>query len=162
MEKRSFTTKQLTECWMVLGAAKYGKLSDADKIKVWRLTRQLKPIATKYMEDVKDAQEKLSPDDGFFDEMRKAQQYEVAMQRGGGDLPMNADEHKKFIDKKKTLDKLIEDALKDIADKQLEISFEPIGEETFAQLMSSNEWNLDQAIAVSEVIVDVTAPLSGR
>ena len=55
-------TEQVLGAFNVLNTAKYAKMDDADKIKVWKIARALKPIATKFDEDSKDAAEKLKPE----------------------------------------------------------------------------------------------------
>jgi hypothetical protein len=56
----------------VLQNAKYQKLSDDGKVKVWKITRLLKPVATQFKEDVQDAQQKLMPDGDFLQRLGKA------------------------------------------------------------------------------------------
>jgi hypothetical protein len=65
---KKIKTSEILAAYNTLNSAKYGSMDDADKIKVWKITRVLKPIATKFDEDSKDAAEKMKPKDKDFDE----------------------------------------------------------------------------------------------
>ena len=148
-------TEKVLGAFNVLNTAKYAKMDDADKIKVWKIARALKPVATKYDEDTKDAAEKLKPE-GFDDDLRKAQEYERVTKDKNADaskLEMGAAEYGEFIKKLKEMNKLVADALKEFADKEVDIDFEPISEDAFTKLMASNDWTMEQAVMIGELIV---------
>ena len=148
-------TEQVLGAFNVLNTAKYAKMDDADKIKVWKIARALKPIATKFDEDSKDAAEKLKPE-GFDDDLRKAQEYERVTKDKEADaskLEMGAAEYGEFIKKLKEMNKLVADALKEFANKEVDIDFEPISEDAFTKLMASNDWTMEQAVMIGELIV---------
>jgi len=148
-------TEQVLGAYNVLNTAKYTKMDDADKIKVWKIARALKPIATKFDEDSKDAAEKLKPE-GFDDDLRKAQEYERVTKDKEADaskLEMGAAEYGEFIKKLKEMNKLVADALKEFANKEVDIDFEPISEDAFTKLMASNDWTMEQAVMIGELIV---------
>lgn len=148
-------TEKVLGAFNVLNTAKYAKMDDADKIKVWKIAIALKPIATKFDEDSKDAAEKLKPE-GFDDDMRKAQEYERVTKDKEADaskLEMGAAEYGEFIKKLKETNKLVADALKEFANKEVDIDFEPISEDAFTKLMASNDWTMEQAVMIGELIV---------
>ena len=148
-------TEKVLGAFNVLNTAKYAKMDDADKIKVWKIARALKPIATKFDEDSKDAAEKLKPE-GFDDDLRKAQEYERVTKDKDADaskLEMGAAEYGEFIKKLKEMNKLVADALKEFANKEVDIDFEPISEDAFTKLMASNDWTMEQAVMIGELIV---------
>ena len=148
-------TEKVLGAFNVLNTAKYAKMDDADKIKVWKIARALKPIATKFDEDSKDAAEKLKPE-GFDENLRKAQEYERVTKDKEADaskLEMGAAEYGEFIKKLKEMNKLVADALKEFADKEVDIDFEPISEDAFTKLMASNDWTMEQAVMIGELIV---------
>ena len=148
-------TEKVLGAFNVLNTAKYAKMNDADKIKVWKIARALKPIATKFDEDSKDAAEKLKPE-GFDDDLRKAQEYERVIKDKEADaskLEMGAAEYGEFIKKLKEMNKLVADALKEFANKEVDIDFEPISEDAFTKLMASNDWTMEQAVMIGELIV---------
>ena len=55
MEKQTIKTEKVLNAYRVLSTAKYGKMDDGDKIKVWKIARTLKPVADKFEDDSKDA-----------------------------------------------------------------------------------------------------------
>ena len=148
-------TEKVLGAFNVLNTAKYAKMDDADKIKVWKIARALKPIATKFDDDSKDAAEKLKPE-GFDDDLRKAQEYERVTKDKEADaskLEMGVAEYGEFIKKLKEINKLVADALKEFANKEVDIDFEPISEDAFTKLMASNDWTMEQAVMIGELIV---------
>lgn len=152
---RKVKTEMLLAVFNVLNTAKYGKLDDADKIKVWKIARQMKPIATKFEEETKDAAEKMKPGEEFDEQLQKAQQYEVEIRKpdcNAEKLPMGAAEYQAFITEFKNYQKLVSDAVKEYADKEVEIEFEPVSEEVFGKLMSSNDWTVDQTTTLGDFI----------
>ena len=152
---RKVKTEKVLGAFNVLNTAKYAKMDDADKIKVWKIARALKPIATKFDEDSKDAAEKLKPE-GFDDDLRKAQEYERVTKDKEADaskLEMGAAEYSEFIKKLKEMNKLVADALKEFANKEVDIDFEPISEDAFTKLMASNDWTMEQTVMIGELIV---------
>ena len=152
---RKVKTEKVLGAFNVLNTAKYAKMDDADKIKVWKIARALKPIATKFDEDSKDAAEKLKPE-GFDDDLRKAQEYERVTKDKDADaskMEMGAAEYGEFIKKLKEMNKLVADALKEFANKEVDIDFEPISEDAFTKLMASNDWTMEQAVMIGELIV---------
>ena len=152
---RKVKTEMLLAVFNVLNTAKYGKLDDADKIKVWKIARQMKPIATKFEEETKDAAEKMKPGEEFDEQLQKAQQYEVEIRKPDCDaekLPMGAAEYQAFITEFKKYQKLVNDAVKEFADKEVELEFEPVSEEVFGKLMASNDWTMDQVTTLGDMI----------
>ena len=152
---KTVKTEKVLGAYNVLNTAKYTKMDDADKIKVWKIARALKPVATKFDEDSKDAAEKLKPE-GFDDNLQKAQEYERVTKDKDADaskLEMGAAEYGEFIKKLKEMNKLVADALKEFADKEVDIDFEPISEDAFTKLMASNDWTMEQAVMIGELIV---------
>ena len=152
---KTVKTEKVLGAYNVLNTAKYTKMDDADKIKVWKIARALKPVATKFDEDSKDAAEKLKPE-GFDDNLQKAQEYERVTKDKDADaskLEMGAAEYGEFIKKLKEMNKLVADALKEFANKEVDIDFEPISEDAFTKLMASNDWTMEQAVMIGELIV---------
>lgn len=155
--KKKITTSKALEAHQVLGSAKYSKLDDADKIKVWKIARKLQPIATKFDEDAKDAAEKLKPTEDFNDRLEKAQKYEAEIRKPDCDaskLPMGAAEYEQFIGELKKYNKLVGDAVKEFGEKEVKIEFEPISEDAFGKLMASNDWNIAQVSTLGEIVCE--------
>lgn len=157
--KKTIKTSEILAAYNVLNAAKYGSMEDADKIKVWKITRVLKPIATKFDEDSKDAAEKMKPkyEGGFDETLQKAQEYERITHTPKADaskLPMGAAEYDAFIKELKAYNDLVTKAVEEFAKKEVTINIEPISESAFGKLMDSNDWTFGQTTALSEIICE--------
>jgi hypothetical protein len=155
MTQKKMKTEDVLKAYNVLSTAKYGKLDDADKIKVWKIARSLKPVAEKFREDSEDAQQKMKPNDDFDEQLMKAQEYEREIRKPDCDaskLPMGAAQYQEFVDEFKAYQKLVNDTIKDFAEKEVEVSFDPISEDAFGKLMASNDWTLEQVATLGEII----------
>jgi hypothetical protein len=155
MTQKKMKTEDVLKAYNVLSTAKYGKLDDADKIKVWKIARSLKPVAEKFREDSEDAQQKMKPNDDFDEQLMKAQEYEREIRKPDCDaskLPMGAAQYQEFVDEFKAYQKLVNDTIKDFAEKEVTVEFEPISEDAFGKLMASNDWTLEQVATLGEII----------
>ena len=155
--KIKIKTEKVLEAFNILKAATYQKLDDADKIKLWKIARVMKPIATKFEEDSKDAAEKLKPK-GFDEMLAKAQEYERVMKDPNADasqLKMSAAEYDNFLKGDwQEFNKLISKALKEFADAKVDLDFEPLSEDAFTKLLSSNSWDVSKAMILGDLIVE--------
>ena len=162
--KKIIKTSEILAAYNVLNTAKYGSMEDADKIKVWKITRTLKPIATKFDEDSKDAAEKMKPkyEGGFDETLQKAQEYERMIRDPKADtkkLPMGAAEYDAFINEFKKYNELVGKAVEEFATKEVELSFEPLSEDAICKLMASNtDWKMAQVMAISDIVCEVSEP----
>lgn len=132
----------------ILKGAKYSKLDDSDKIKVWKITRVLKPITEQLDEDIKDATTSLVPYENFFVDYQKAQAYEKNKENSN----MSDEEYKAFIVEFIKYNKLINDTIKDLSEKEIEVSFDSLDEQGFSKLMASNDWTLEQVMQLETII----------
>ena len=157
MKKVKIKTEKALEVFNILKGASYQKLTDEDKVKVWKAYRALHPVATKFDEDSKDAAEKLKPE-GFDEKLQNAQEYERVTKDPDADtsnLKMGAAEYGEFINGDwKNFNRLLSDAVKDFADAEVVIGLEPLSEDAFSKLMASNDWRMEQVRIVSEFITD--------
>ena len=157
--KKIIKTNDILAAFNIINAAKYTSLEDKDKVKVWKIARALKPVATKFKEDTEDAAEKLKPEvDGGYDEMfMKAQEFERIQKDPKADktkLPITTAEYGEFIEKFQKYQKLLFDALKEFSEKDVELEFEPLDDDGFGKLMASNEWTMDQVLALTDIICE--------
>lgn len=154
---KTVKTSEVLNVYQIISSAKYGKMSDDDKIKAWKLTRKLKPIATKFDDDSKDAAEKMKPEvkGGFDDVLAKAQEYERLKQEKQPTIDIMTDaQYKEFIEKFKEYQKLIDKAVKEFAEKKVTVDFEPLSEEAFGKLLASNDWNMGQVTVLGEFVCE--------
>lgn len=160
--KKVIKTSEALTAYNILNNAKYGSMEDGDKIKVWKITRALKPIATKFEEDNKDAAEKFKADIKDFDILLpKAQEYENLM-RTNDDMsksPIGAAEYDAFIKEFKKYNELVGKAVEEFAKKEVELSFEPLSEGAICKLMASNtDWKMAQVMAISDIVCEASEP----
>lgn len=149
-------TKEVLAAWQVLGAAKYDKLDSDQKVRVFHIGQQLKPIATAFSDYSADAMEKMQPSADFQERWDKAKVYETMTADPKADmeqLPMGPAEYKEFMVKEYfPFDRLWKKAIKDEGDKEVELKFNPISEEVLFALADTNKWNVDQTTAVATVV----------
>lgn len=144
----------IINAYNVLNAAKLNKLADADKFTVIRAMRALKPIHTDYEEAVKDAQERLKPED--FDALQK---------RAADWNATHKDKQLKDLtpEERTTLEGInaayrdyttkVEECIRDIAEKEKELDYTRLTEEAFGKLLESNpDWTMQQILAVADVL----------
>lgn len=155
MKKVKLTTEKVLTAFNVLKGASYQKMTDDNKIKLWKIARSMKPIATKFEDDSKDAAEKLKPE-GLDEQLEKAKEYEAKKQKGDTDLPMTEAEYLAFINGDwAKFNKLLAKAVKEFADAEVELEFDALSEDAFAKLMASNDWKVDQVMTVADLIITV-------
>ena len=157
MKKVKLTTEKVLEAFNVVSTAKYAKLDDQDKVRVWKIARALKPVADKFADDRDDASKKLMPTEDFEERRAKAQQYQSMLSDKQADMtqaPMTPTEFWKFFNENFAYNKLLNEALAEFGKKEVEVEFEPLSEETFGKLMSSNDWTFDFALRLSEIICE--------
>lgn len=152
MKKIKIRTDEAMVLYNILNNSRYGKLDDADKVKVWKITRSLKPVAKQFDEDSKDAAEKFKPSDyeKFTDDLQKYVEYQ---QRKGVGCQMTLEEYQAFTPIYKNYQDQMNKALKEFSEKEVEVEFDTITEDAFTKFMNSNEWNFAQAVEVGEKIV---------
>ena len=111
---------------------------------------------SKFEDDSKDAAEKMKPSEDFANNLQKAQEFERMTKEKDFDaskLPMGAAEYNKFIRELQNYNRLVADAVKEFADKEVEIEFEPLSEDAFGKLMASNKWTMEQTVEIGMLIV---------
>ena len=154
MKKVKLTTEKVLAAYNVLKGASYQKMGDDDKIKLWKIAREMKPIATKFDDDSKDAAEKMKPE-GFDEQLQNAQEYERVTKDANADtskLKMGAAEYNEFIKTVQDYNKLVSKAIKDFADKEVVLAFEPLSDDAFCKLMASNDFKVEQTIILGDII----------
>ena len=65
---------------------------------------------------------------------------------------MSDEEYKAFIVEFIKYNKLINDTIKDLSEKEIEVSFDSLDEQGFSKLMASNDWTLEQVMQLETII----------
>ena len=146
--------ENVAQVYNILNAAKYSKLNDDERIALWKITRAMKPVALKLKDDIQDAAQHMKPSDDFDQRLALARQYEQA-QRDGKELDkLSKEDYDAFIHEWRDYSKLVDTAVKEFADEEVEIDIEPITEETLSRLMASNDsWTMEKAVIISDMIM---------
>lgn len=144
MKSIELRTEDIVAVYGIISTARYQKLSDEDKVKVWKISRKLCPIAEKYKADIEDAKQKFMPSTSFPEELQVAVQYENLKEAGKENLPISEEEYKKTLAKWNSYNSIVNRALKELADQKVEIEMEPVTEDAFGKLMASNDWSFEQ------------------
>jgi hypothetical protein len=147
--------ENVAQVFNILNAAKYSKLNDDERIALWKITRAMKPVALKLKDDIQDAAQHMKPSDDFDRRLTIARQYEQAQRDGKEFDKLSKEDYDAFIQEWREYSKLVDTAVKEFADEEVEIDIEPISEETLSRLMASNpDWNMGKTITVSDMIVE--------
>ena len=136
-------TSAIADAYKLIANAKYQKLSDDDKLKVWKIARLIKPIAVKYEEEARDAIKALVTPD-FAQKFQKLQEYAKKKASGEQDSVMTKEEYAKTAAEVLKTNHLMDEATNEL-DKDETLEFEPISEETLGYLMTSNDWEFSKA-----------------
>lgn len=151
--KKSIKTEEILKVYNIIAQAKYNKLDDDNKINLWKISRTLKPIQTQYEDDIKDIQEKMKPTEDYQDKLQKAREYENSIKEGKT-TEISKEEYDNFIKEYISYNNTIQKAVTELLNKEVEIEFNSLSEETFGKLLSSNDWNLEQTNILGEFIVE--------
>lgn len=151
-------TDNVIAVYRVLSQATTTKMDDGDRIKVWKIGRKLRPTFVKYEEELKDASEKFKPTiDGFDKQLEKVQSYERMIRLPNLDattLPIGAAEYNQFIvDVMTPYNNMLNNAMKEFTDQDIELEFDGLTDEVFCKLASENKWTIGQQVKISEIIV---------
>ena len=152
MERVELKTKEAAQAYEILSGAKYQKLSDDDKVKVWKISRKLSSIAEEYNKDVEDAKKRLLPSEDFPQRLQVALQYQSLRDAGEKDLPISEEEFNKTANEWNKYNSLLDKALKDKAEEKVSIEIDAITEEAFGKLMASNDWSFAQVNSLEFMI----------
>lgn len=152
MEK-TLKTLEVVNAYQLLGSAKYNKLEDADQIKIWRLSRLMKPIAKEAEDAQQDAMQSLVPEE-FREKVRRAQEYIEAKKAGTKDnLPMTNEEYVSYLTEFRKYNLLVGKAFDEVLQKEVTIDYEPLSEDTVGLLVTCNEWPMAKALEHLEWLI---------
>jgi len=153
--KKKTKAENVAQVYDILNAAKYSKLNDDERIALWKITRVMKPVALKLKDDIQDAAQHMKSSDDFDQRLALARQYEQAQRDGKEFDKLSKEDYNAFIQEWREYSKLVDTAVKEFANEEVEIDIEPISEETLSRLMASNpDWNMGMTITVSDMIVE--------
>ena len=65
---------------------------------------------------------------------------------------MTEEEYKAFIEVFKKYNKLVSDAVNEFAEADVNLEVEPMSEDAFGKLLSSNDWSIDKTTSIDFMI----------
>ena len=153
--KQTLRTDKAIALYRTMDTAKYGKMADEDKVRVWKIARAMRPVALGFEEESSSAAEKMKPSEDFSERWQRAQEYERMKNQGATDtLPMTDTEYRSFVAEFRRYDALVNKAVGELGAKEVELEFEGISEDAFGKLMASNEWTINQALELGMLIIE--------
>ena len=153
--KKSVKTVEVFNAYNILSTAKFDKLSDTIKVSVWKIARQLKPVAQEFGDTSRDCAEKMQPTEDFPERLRRWQKYNQLKEESKPTIDvMSTAEHDAFSREFQKYNKLVNEAMKESAESKVELNFEPISEDGLMKLAESNEWTIGQIVAVGDLICE--------
>lgn len=136
-------TIEIADAYQLIEKADYQKLSDVEKVKLWKISRLLKPIAVPYFGDRDDALKSfITPE--FVESYRKCKEYEDKKGEGK-ELPFSNEEYQEYGNVVMKANNLLEETLGQLADKEVTLEFEPISNDALGKLVTSNNWKFSEA-----------------
>lgn len=131
--------KSIIEAYKLLGNAKSNNLDDADKGKILKARKTMRPIADEFEAFLKDAKEMFKPE-GWEETQKQLDQW----QQEGKKTTLSEEEriaiNKSLIGYQSAIDKAVKAEL----DKEIEIEIEKLSEGSDIKLMSANDWTPNQ------------------
>lgn len=144
-------TIEIVEAYKILSQAKYQKMNDDGKVKVWKITRLLRPIVVQFEEDFQDAKQKFIPDNEFMVRFGKAIQYEQDKKNKKTSQITN-EEYQAIVKEYNEYNSLVNKAIKEFSEKEIELNFEHLSEDDFEKLIASNDWTISQLENIEFII----------
>lgn len=141
-------TIDIVKAYRIINDAKLTKMEDADKFKVIKATRQLKPVATSFDEFVKEAQERLKPED--WDGMQKKAR---KWQEDGDKSTLTVEERREINRYFTDYNAKVEECVKEEAEKEPELTYERLSEEAFGKFIASNDYDVRTIIELENILV---------
>ena len=140
-------TVTIIAAYNALVGSKLTKMGGDGKIKVVKIIKAMKPVATEYDDFRRDALERLKPE-GFDAMAEKAQQ----LQKDGDNTTLTATERAEinqfFADYQAEVDKCLSDEV----NKEHELNFTKLTSEEFMQLCDGNDWVAGVMLELMEYI----------
>ena len=121
----------------LINPAKLTKMETAERFAVILATRQLKKVDADFQDLLKEAQEKLKPE-GFDRIVEKVQ----------AKTELTAPEQ----DALNKYNQDVSDCVKGELDRDVELDFEPLGKEAMERFVDSNDFTIEQIIAIMDVM----------
>ena len=131
------SVKQIVDAYNALGNAKTTKLDDAEKGKILKARKAMRPIAEEFDAFLKDCQEKFKPEN--WDELQgRVQKWDTLTKEEKNETNKAFDKYQKSID----------GVVKEELEKEVELTFDKLSEGADVKIMSASDWTPNQLDAL--------------
>lgn len=130
-------TDNVVAAFRLINTAKISKMEDSEKFALIKAVKHLKKVGTDFEDFLKDAQERLKPEN--FDKIAAKYQSKEEL----------------TADEMATLNKYnkdVADCVQGELDKEVELDFEPLPEEALGRFIASNDFTVAEIMNISDVI----------
>lgn len=141
--KKNLKTIEAVNAYNTVKDAKLTKMEEGEQFSLILIMRSLKKAASDYGDFVKDAQEKLKPEN-FSD-----------LQERAGRFPSLSDEEKIQTNRElQAYNEKVEKCVRPESEKQVEIDIEPLSREGFGRFMKSNDFTAETALTLYDILCE--------
>ena len=146
--------EKVYKAYELLSVCKINKMSDDDKLKMWKILKTFKPVYEKLDEEVKMAAEMFKPYDDYEQRLEDGKRYEVLKEKGDiENLPMTEEEYNTFISDYVKYNELVGKAIEEYEKEKMTFDLECLSEESYGNLIASNDWDAQQILFLGEILV---------
>lgn len=139
--KKTIKTDNIVSVFRAINQAKLSKLDTAEKFAVIKAARAIKPTAANFDDFVKDAREKLEPDN--FAEIQEKM----------NDFNKLTDNEKNEVNSVVTkLNQDLQKCAEDELNKEVEIEIEALSDEIISKLADSNDFTVETILMIQDVL----------
>ena len=147
-------TEKIVNAYSLINPAKLSKMEDADKFKVIKAIRAMKPIAESFEGFIKDAREKLK--DEKSEEM---QERANKWNEKHGETKRNSDIPAEDLKELEAINAYfakygtkVNECVKEEADKEHELSFDKLTEDAFCKFIASNDFDVKSIVELQDTL----------
>lgn len=139
--------KNIVSAYKVLGEAKVTKLEEGEVIKVVKARKAMRPIADDFDAFLKDCQEKFKPEN--WDEV---QEKVAQWQKEGENTTLTEAERVELNKAIIGYQQKVDGAVKDELAREVEVSVEPLKEESATKMLVENGWELKKLDEIEVIL----------
>lgn len=149
--------EDLLKVWELIKNGKFGKVSGDGKIKYVKMLAKLSPIVKDFESYRETITEKLMGEhEGFSDKLQEAQAYEAYQNDNTLEKPkVTESEYKEFVKVVVKYNKDVAAALKEEAEKEVDVKYDKLTPTEFGCFCDSNDFTGEQALMLADIMCDM-------
>lgn len=151
MKSVKLKTIEIVNASAMLINANYQQLPEGERIKFWKITRKLRPIAESFAKEKQSAEEEFKPSEEVMARFQKGANYELAKGMNS-EPPITDEEYREIKEEYEKYRNLVNKALEDTTNKEEEIEIETLSEAGFDELIGLNKWSIPQLDTIDFIV----------